>query len=251
MKSDPRELPHLAFQGGGKVGKGGEESLPHPTHPPVGGGGGGVDRVGVPQVGWEVGKQKETAMAKKPNYSRKHDRLTQPGATPAQVQCDMLLAPFDNAAREMDLKWGIDVLPTLVSVELAERWGKAVAGLNEAIGNNEPEKVKAWVEICLRGIKLMDEAAEAANAQRASMDVWEIEYDGIKYGICKDILSWQAIQQQRPDLTLVSLREVAVALASYGQAVVKVKQAFPGAQVKAVKPASDFDIDFGDTIPQL
>ena len=42
MKYNIFNLPHLAFSGGEKVGKGGEKHLPHPTHPPLGGGGGGV-----------------------------------------------------------------------------------------------------------------------------------------------------------------------------------------------------------------
>ena len=41
MKFDAVRFPHLAFSGGVKVGKGGETIPPHPTHPPLGGGGGG------------------------------------------------------------------------------------------------------------------------------------------------------------------------------------------------------------------
>ena len=41
MKFDAMRFPHLAFSGGVKVGKGGETKPPHPTHPPLGGGGGG------------------------------------------------------------------------------------------------------------------------------------------------------------------------------------------------------------------
>lgn len=39
MKSDAMKFPHLAFSSGVKVGKGGETQPPHPTHPPLGGGG--------------------------------------------------------------------------------------------------------------------------------------------------------------------------------------------------------------------
>lgn len=209
---------------------------------------------GHPRWGNKWGKHKERDMTKRPAYKRKHDGLIYPGAGPDEITCDMLCAPFDNAIREMDIKWGIDQLPALAGTEMAEKWAKALNGLNQAISENDPAKVKAWVEVCLRGIKAMDDEATKNNAKRAPMDVWEIEHEGTLYGICRDINSWQAIQKERPELKLVSLREVAISLAALGKTVIAVKDAFPGAEIVAVrktKSRDGFDPDFGDPIGDL
>ena len=45
----------------------------------------------------------------------------------------------------------------------------------------------------------MDKAAEAAGAQRASTDVWEVELeDGVNYAVAKDARSWQVVKEARP-----------------------------------------------------
>ena len=50
----------------------------------------------------------------------------------------------------------------------------------------------------------MDRVATESGAQRASEAYWEVMVDDIKLGIMADSASWQNIQDQRPDLTLVS-----------------------------------------------
>ena len=66
--------------------------------------------------------------------------------------------------------------------------------------------------------------------------------DDIKLGIMADSASWQIIQDQRPDLTLVSLREVALAYRHYStnalDAMVEAKKHFPGAEVSDVRAKS-------------
>ena len=63
----------------------------------------------------------------------------------------------------------------------------------------------------------MDRVATESGAQRASEAYWEVMVDDIKLGIMADSASWQNIQDQRPDLTLVSLREVALAYRHYSK----------------------------------
>ncbi len=91
-------------------------------------------------------------MAQRPTRQKKDDRILHRGATANEIRADLSLAPFDKAVREMDKRWGVDRLPELVSVESAAKWGKAVAGLNGAIDAQDPDKVKFWVEVCLRGL---------------------------------------------------------------------------------------------------
>ena len=69
----------------------------------------------------------------RPKRQKKADRLLHSGQSQNQVMCDFALAPLDRLAIEMDRKWGIDVLPELVSVEMAQKYGSAMAKLNAAM----------------------------------------------------------------------------------------------------------------------
>ena len=182
----------------------------------------------------------------RPRRQKKHDRLTYGGAPVAEIQCDMATAPFDKAMRDMEAKWGVDRLPELVSTDTAEKWGMCMGRLNEAIAKPDPTETKQWVEVCLRGLAKMDAEAAATHAP-SSPDVWEYEYQGHKFGIIADGREWPAAQAERPDLTIYSMQEVAVALQAHNQSVVEVKAAFPGAEITAIrKKVTDDPIPFGN-----
>jgi hypothetical protein len=185
-------------------------------------------------------------MAQRPTRQKKDDRILHKGATANEIRADLSLAPFDKAVREMDKRWGVDRLPELVSVESAAKWGKAVAGLNGAIDAQDPDKVKFWVEVCLRGLAAMD--AEAVSLGRPVSDpmIWEHEYEGKIYGIIEDGREWPAAYAKRPGIAIHTMREVAVALHAHRNGLVDaIKLSFPGAEVKAVRrPQADLEDDF-------
>lgn len=175
-----------------------------------------------------------------PARRRIHDRITGSGLTTDAeiIKCDFVTGPFDQAVRAMDLKWGVDRLPDLVSIETAERWGVAIANLNAAISDGNVEVTRARVAACIRGLAVMDAEAEAAGHAKADPDVWEVEHDGKRYGFIRDAAMWQAAVAKRPDLTIVSLKEAAIAVASWQPVMTTinaVKQNFPGAEVSAVR----------------
>ena len=185
-------------------------------------------------------------MAQRPTRQKKDDRILHKKASAAEIRCDLSLAPFDKAVREMDKRYGVDRLPELVSVESAAKWGKAVAGLNSAIDAQDPDKVKFWVEVCLRGLAAMD--AEAVSLGRPLSDpmIWEYEYEGTTFGIIEDGREWPAAYAKRPGIAIHTMREVAVALHEHRNGLVNaIKLSFPGAEVKAVRrPQADLEDDF-------
>jgi hypothetical protein len=152
----------------------------------------------------------------------------------------------------MERKWGVDVLPDLVSTESAEKWGRAMAGLNSAIDSEDPDKTKFWCEVCIRGLSAMDAEAVALGRQVSDPDIWEYELDGTVFGIIADNREWPAAYAKRPGIAIFSMREVAVALQAHKNGLVSaVKIAFPGAEIKAIrrKPEDlEDDIDFGSVI---
>jgi hypothetical protein len=185
-------------------------------------------------------------MAKRPTRQKKDDRILHKGATANEIKADLALAPFDAAVRAMDRRWGVDVLPELVSTESAAKWGRAMAGLNAAIDAQDPDKVKFWVEICLRGLTAMDAEAVSLGRPVSDPDIWEHEYEGQVYGIIADGREWPAAYAKRPGIAIHTMREVAVALHEHRNGLVDaVKLAFPGAEVKAVRRApQDLEDDF-------
>jgi hypothetical protein len=185
-------------------------------------------------------------MAQRPTRQKKDDRILHKGATANEIRADLSLAPFDKAVREMDKRWGVDRLPELVSVESAAKWGKAVAGLNGAIDAQDPDKVKFWVEICLRGLTAMDAEAVALGRPVSDPMIWEHEFEGTVYGIIEDGREWPAAYAKRPGIAIHTMREVAVALHAHRNGLVDaIKLSFPGAEVKAVRrPQAELEDDF-------
>lgn len=182
---------------------------------------------------------KMNAQTPRPRRQRKGDRLLNPDARRAEIEVDHAVAPFDRMANEMDAKWGIDRLPSLVTPELAARYGAAVGYLNECIAANKPADTVAAVNNCLRGMEAMNAEAERLGAKPASGKYLEYELESengeppFRFGILKDGCEWQTAKAERPDLEFYSLREVAVALRASIKTppIEAIKKAFPGSQV--------------------
>ena len=174
-------------------------------------------------------------MAKRPRRKKLDDRLIQPDARADEIRCDLAIAPFDRAAREMDYKWGVDTLPELVSPETAAKYGSALAKLNQAISEGDSAVVAARAAVCVRGMAAMDAEATAAGKQPASDDVVICEIDGHQFGILIDDRAWPRVQEAYPDLKTLSRREVAIAIRVYKQT--KLAEMVDGA--KAAFPKSD------------
>lgn len=179
---------------------------------------------------------KQRGVSKMAARKRKGDFIIAPGASKVQIQCDMAVVQFDRTAHEMDAKWGIDRLVDLVSPEMAMRYGQALSRMNDAISDaSDPGLAQRRADDCVRGMQAMDQHATENGAQAASDLYWEVMVDDLKLGICADIAAWPTIQDQRPDLTLVSLREVALAYKHYSATALdfmaQTKQHFEGAEV--------------------
>ena len=190
---------------------------------------------------------------KAPQRQKKSDRLTHPKVSEAEQVIDYTLAPLQRAIQQADERWGIDMLPELVSAETAAKWGVCMARLNDAIDRSDVEAATQWAGAALRGLGHMEAEAASRGAHRASTDVLEVELNGVIYGVMKDGRSWQEIQRQRPGVKLVTLREVAVALEWWGKHGLgcmesEVKKFFPAAEIVASRPGGDSlndEINFG------
>lgn len=185
----------------------------------------------------------------RPARQNKGDRLMHSGAKPEEVACDFALAPFDTAARDMERKWGINRLEGLVSPETAARYGSALGKLNAAIAAADPAEVAVRAGVCIRGLAAMDKEAEAAGHQPIPPQAQEIEVDGKLCAVLWDDAAWPAYHALRPGVRTYSPREVANALAAYGQTVAAIKDTFAGAEVVAVRKPTELETALEDEIP--
>jgi hypothetical protein len=183
---------------------------------------------------------KEVKQMKQNKRQKKSDRILHGSQSKDAIMCDYALAPVDRLAIQMDEKWGIDVLPELVSVSMSQKYGSAVAKMNAAVEAGDVEECRKRCEVVIRGLQAMDAEAERTGAQRASTDVWEVEIDGKLFGVMKDGRSWRTIKKQRPELELLTLREVGLAYSWFrdnwaGELEKAAKQSFPGAEIVDIK----------------
>lgn len=148
------------------------------------------------------------------NRPAKFDRFTHPDATAVETEIFYTLAPFDNAVRSTDLKWGVDQLPGLVAPEMAQRYGRAVAALNGAIRANDPEAVRQNAVNCAKGLAALDRAATEAGQPVADPTIWEADVNGFKFAIIADDRAWPALKAKRPDLLFFTMCEVGNSLKS-------------------------------------
>ena len=183
---------------------------------------------------------KEVKQMKQNKRQKKSDRILHGSQSKDAIMCDYALAPVDRLAIQMDEKWGIDVLPELVSVSMSQKYGSAVAKMNAAVEAGDVEECRKRCEVVIRGLQAMDAEAERIGAQRASTDVWEVEIDGKLFGVMKDGRSWRTIKKQRPELELLTLREVGLAYSWFrdnwaGELEKSAKQSFPSAEIVDIK----------------
>jgi hypothetical protein len=174
--------------------------------------------------------------SKRPVRLKKSDRLLGGRSTVEEQALHMTLAPFDNAVREADRHWGIDVLPELVSPEMAQKYGQALGKLNAAIEAVDQPTVAQYVGVCVRGLKAMHEAAVASGRLPATDECWTVEINGKVYGLLRDDRAWRKVQEQMPGVELISSREMALAIEVYkateaAKLIGMATQAFPQAEV--------------------
>ena len=181
---------------------------------------------------------------------KKNDFILHPKATKAEIEVDLCTAAFDRKVREMDRAWGVDRLVELVDADIAHKYSIALGRLNDAIDAQDPKLVQRRVNDCVRGMSVMHGLAVRSGAVGASDAYWELDVDGFKAAIVADMDAWPAIKEQRPDLELISLREVGIVWNAYreakaGEMVAAIKGSFPSAQIVRVEKLKDHD----DPIP--
>lgn len=160
-----------------------------------------------------------------------------------------ILAPLDALATEMERKWGVGRLETLVPPEWAEKFDSAFYKLNLAIAARDLEALRERAEIMMRGWRKLDELATAAGHEPwQSADVWEVQSPaGRVYAICRRPVDEKNMARY-DGVRILSLDDVARIIDAWDADgfVTELRGQFPGSYIaKAAKIAPDDRPDAG------
>lgn len=161
------------------------------------------------------------------------------------------IKPLDQIANRMELKYGCDRLPSLVSCETAQRFGSAKAKLDKAIDDNDADAVAKKASVLIKGWEKMDQEAAAAGHKALSPSTWShTTQKGFKFAVAQgnaDAIKSIRIDPAMEGVAVYSLEEIGRLLeANSMQLVNAVKEHFPEARVDAVRNKKD---TFNDEIP--
>jgi hypothetical protein len=159
------------------------------------------------------------------------------------------IKPLDKIATDMELKWGCDRLPSLVSPATAAKFGSAKAKLDDAIMSNNLEYVTKRVTVMMKGYKALDKEAMRAGNVEFHPTAWNHTTEkGFKFCIAQGNADAIKAIQTHPHMegvSVYSLDEIGRLLESDSMTLVNsVKETFPDSEVtKIKKPKADLDQD--------
>ena len=168
------------------------------------------------------------------------------------LRCDYAARPFDRASREMDRKWGIDRLPSLVSPDTAMKWGRTLEKLNAAIEASDPDEIAARAAVAVRGLAFMDSEATSAGKQTLPSGALTGAVEGMRFVIIPEASCWPQYQDEFPDHLMFTLHQVGVAMKDRlenSEVVQEARKHFPDAKITAVRPQTELERALNDEIP--
>jgi len=181
--------------------------------------------------------------------TRKPDNFTDPHAV-GSTTLDAIhhaTKPLDKIATDMERKWGVDRLPSLVSPETAAKFGSAKARLDASLdGSNVDEAVKR-LSVMVRAWKALDEEAER-NHEPLVADVWTVIDDcGEMRTIARSTADATKYIREGGKGKVYSTQEVVRILDSWekqNDLTNVIKAEFPGSEIVSIKETLDDELDF-------
>ena len=181
----------------------------------------------------------------------KHDnRIPFMSSPPRRGQCYEALKPLDKVAAEMEAKWGVEHLQSLVSPDLAMRFERARQQLDDAVAADDPELTAQKANALMRGWQKLDAEATAAGHPVEPDKVWHCEQDGFAIAVVQNHADGKYAAEGHRVFTI---DEVTRLIGAKYREVYEVKGMFPGAEVTKVSEIGDgkppVDWEKGDELP--
>ena len=171
----------------------------------------------------------------RPKPSKVYYQPTQP----AMRRMQDALHRYDDVVSEVEGRWGVDRLVWLVGGDLRDRFEKQMDRLNAAIDKCDPS-IEHEVDVTLRGVAALEQAAIAAGAKPLSGDYVEGRMpDGRVLAITATGYEAGKVKRDNREMVVYSVDEVGRIIEGLNKDVPLVdaiKNAFAGAEVQSVKP---------------
>ena len=155
---------------------------------------------------------------------------------------------YDDRVSEVERKWGVDRLIWVVGGDLRDRFEAQMDKLNAAI--DRMEDVEHQVDVTLRGVAALEQAAIAAGVQPLNGEWIEGKMpDGRVLAIVPNDYEVSRVKRDNREMLVYSVDEIGRLLAAWDEskAVDAVKAVFPGATVEKVK--TKLEKELNDEIP--
>jgi hypothetical protein len=163
---------------------------------------------------------------------------------------EAIIGVVDRRGREMDEKWGVGRLPTLVSIEIAERFTSQQRKFSEALHAWDLEQSRRHGEAMIRAYAKLDELAETAGAEHGRPEQWEFDTPEGLVILVRDRSRAAQVDTQGRQAQVWSLDEVRSVIRQH-PILAAAKDAFPGAQITSIRPGRDRRDALSDSLEGL
>lgn len=149
----------------------------------------------------------------------------------------------DKWAADMETKWGCGRLRLLVGPELREKFDRQRYLFNQAVWHGELEDVRREAGRMVNAWRALDAAAEASGAEKLNPAIMEVVLDsGVVAAIVPDLHHAQFVKREDRRMDVYTLDEIGRMLSAF-PTLAKIKESWPGAEVKRCKRSIDDPMD--------
>ena len=169
---------------------------------------------------------------------------------------------LDQAARQAEIKWGVERLPLIVDVELGAKFERQRAKTYEALeaAYSAPFLTRDILDGALAAVRAMERgwvALDKAATESRQLPLCAVTtvlegrtHDGMALAIVSTNDEVRHVLQEGRALVVLTVEEVANLLAAAGSAITETKRVFPGAKIDPPRHrAPDWYKNGDDEIP--
>lgn len=139
-----------------------------------------------------------------------------------------VISDHDIKSMQMDVKWGTDKLPDLVSKDLADKYRKQQERFRRAFRNDDQAGIQKHGRGMIKAYEVLDREAEKQGAKVIDpTDYWSVEVEGIEVRLVK---TDEEMPREKPDgVAYLSVGEL---MKFVPADVISIKETFAGCKIK-------------------
>jgi len=146
-----------------------------------------------------------------------------------------VISDHDIKSMQMDVKWGTDKLPDLVSKDLADKYRKQQERFRRAFRNDDQAGIQKHGRGMIKAYEVLDREAEKQGAKVIDpTDYWSVEVEGIEVRLVK---TDEEMPREKPDgVAYLSVGEL---MKFVPADVISIKETFAGCKIKQMELSND------------